>query len=214
MAKANEYFWVRFRTKSSASLGDWQWKLFAAPTGCDTIATQTKYFRDHEASGLHDNLSTESEHWRGIDWQVRKPPRHIVEAEITANNEVLDRVKRRALVLGRHRAFASSVDLKAPVKKECRQWPKCGCAKQSASKDCREPYYPSCTITYEGKTYRVTKRPVPKIEIAPEGWPLKHTRANWKVVKVSAAIAIKMVEATDVRLKEISDELSAKWKGV
>ncbi len=142
--KPDETFvWVRFRTVHAAGPGRWEWREFSFPTdSLKSTKSRNKFFKDEHLDYLDSEFSTQSEYWRGIEYDFPPVPRHIVEAKIKG-------LQWQAMALGGHihrLTYALSLGLYPVVENSprttCVQWPRCGCLKQGKRKDCRKPREP------------------------------------------------------------------------
>lgn len=140
MLDSFNFVWVRYRTMHSYSsgYGDWCWEEFVFPAECTTAKQQNKFFREEIIDDLKDRLSTGSEHWREIEWEIIPVPQHIVMKHISRLRRKIETLTEDVKRLESTVDELSIVDLTAEV--TCRQWPRCGCLKQSASPECRPPY--------------------------------------------------------------------------
>lgn len=135
--------WVRIRTLHSSGPSSWEFREVAVPanlTKKNRRAELDEWFKENEAQEIEYQLSTHSEHWRGIEWDWAPIPRHRLANRI---KNLKQKLKDLRAQIKRYEADLPKQPEQAKVegnKKRCRQFPDCGCIKQFKMKDCREPY--------------------------------------------------------------------------
>jgi len=136
------YLWMRVRTKHASGLGEWQFREIAVPstlTKKKQSAELTEYIVEEIVPDIAYELSTDSEYWRGIDWELAPLPRHFMANRIKGLKQ---QIKNLRVKIKRYEEQLPKLPEQTRVegnKQRCRQFPSCGCIKQFKTKDCREP---------------------------------------------------------------------------
>jgi len=144
------YVWVRFRTLHASHAGNWEWREYPfPPSEIVTNRKRNKFFKDNYENALDDELSTQSEYWRGVEYEFPPVPRHIVEAKLKGLQWKMQSLGGHVTRLTEALSYNAHPVVKAdaPSEKECRQWPRCGCLKQGRLKDCRPRMNLGPTVT-------------------------------------------------------------------
>jgi hypothetical protein len=142
MADQYTFKWVRIRTRHSSGFGNWEFREVSVPaklTKPSKKAELDEWFRENLAPEINDELSTMSEHWRGIDWDWSPLPRHFMENRI---KNLKYRLKSIRVQIKRYEQQLPDLPEQTSVegnKRRCKNFPDCGCIKQFKMEDCREP---------------------------------------------------------------------------
>ena len=142
MADQYTFKWVRIRTRHASGDGPWEFREVSVPAKLAKPSRRAEldvWFRDEMAPEINDELSTQSEHWRGIDWDWAPLPRHFMEGRI---KNLKDRLKSIRAQIKRYEQQLPDLPEQTSVegnKKRCKSFPDCGCIKQFKTEDCREP---------------------------------------------------------------------------
>jgi hypothetical protein len=143
MSEEYTYKWVRIRTCHSSGTSVWSFREVEVPanlTKPSRRADLDKWFRDNIAPELDHELSTQSEHWRGIEWDWSPIPRHRMANRILSLKQEIKHLREQ---IKRYEADLHKLPEQTKPednKRRCRQFPNCGCIKQFKMSDCREPY--------------------------------------------------------------------------
>lgn len=98
-------YWVKYRRGSSASAGNWEWKM---------LYSDTLEGAEEEAQELANEIHAEyqwSEHHRSVEWHVlTKAPKHVVEARLTGTKASIERMQRAVIRLEEEAAVAKECE--------------------------------------------------------------------------------------------------------
>lgn len=142
MAEQYTFKWVRIRTRHASGEGPWEFREVYVPAKLSKPSKQAEldaWFRENLAPDINEELSTQSEHWRGIGWDWSPLPRHRMEGCI---KNLKDRLKSIRAQIKRYEEQLPDLPEQTSVegnKKRCKNFPECGCIKQFKMADCREP---------------------------------------------------------------------------
>ena len=131
---------MRVRTKHASEPGVWQFREITVPstlTKKKQSAALTQYITDEVVPDIAYELSTDSEYWRGIDWELAPLPRHFMANRIAGLKQQLKNIH---ATIKRYEQQLPELPEQAKTdsnKRRCRQFPSCGCITQFKADDCR-----------------------------------------------------------------------------
>jgi len=128
--------WVRWWTRHSHGHSDWRWQEFLFPAKLTSIRALNKFFHDEYASDLNCANNTQSEHWRGIGWEIIDPSTLIIEKEIASVVERIECLQQRLKQL---REFLPQAAPAQKTDSPCTRFPNCGCIVEGKHTECRRP---------------------------------------------------------------------------